>query len=207
MRRLHATIALAIAISVTSLTACKPPAPLILVVGDSITWQATNEIVARGEKRGYRVMVRAVGGTTTQDWHKTTGNLIRDFEPDVVIVALGTNNSIDPSFPGFARLADQDPFDVQVAKMLRITSKAPCSTWVEPTENPHRSSTAAATQANVALLREAVPASHRIAWNAKQSQEPRPGAWIQPDGIHLTSTGDAVFARFVIDLTINKCGI
>lgn len=214
--KLMAATLFAVAVAVYSLISCKstPPAsppsgpsPLILVVGDSLTWQSSDEIEDRGEARGYRVLVASFAGTTVQDWNGKTRDLIEKYEPDAVVVALGTNNEADPNYPGFDRLATQEPFNVQVANMLDITSVAKCSVWVEPTETPARSSTAELTKAKVDTLRALVVPAKRIAWNDKQSQEPSPGAWLKPDGIHLTPAGEGIFANTIIDDTITKCGI
>ena len=230
--KLGAATLLAVAVAVSSLISCsnsadvaafsgeiptegldkmqdssKSPPPLILVVGDSLTRQSSDEIEARGEARGYRVIVSSFAGATVQDSNDNTRDLIEEHQPDAVVVALGTNNASDPNFPGFSRLATQDPFNIQVANMLTITSAAECSLWVEPTETPARSSTAELTKAKLDTLRALVAPAERIAWNDKQAQEPSPGAWLQPDGIHLTPAGEVIYANTIIDNTIRMCGI
>lgn len=208
LKRLVPTL-LALTLVFPLLTACEP-SPTILVIGDSLIAQSGAALKARGEEKGYDVVIRAVNGSTIQERNDDLINLINKHEPVAVAIALGSNNSVDPNYnwPEFEHTLAQNPFDVQVTHMRNILAfSKKCYTWTEPTTNPHRSDTTGISVANVNIFRTIIPKGLRVAWNDKRAQEPAPGTWIAPDGLHVTTVGATIYANMIVDDTISKCRI
>jgi lysophospholipase L1-like esterase len=78
----------------------------VVLIGDSIAYQADSQVEAALKQEGWRVEVDAVPGATITgggfadvDWVSRIRDIVRGGPPDVVVVELGTNGCGDCSKP------------------------------------------------------------------------------------------------------------
>lgn len=87
-----------------------PPPPTVVVYGDSLTMESRIEIQRRLEatRPGWRVVVRAFGGTAQCDWHPRMADDSEALTPKVVMLAFTGNNftkcSTSREYPGSYRV-------------------------------------------------------------------------------------------------------
>lgn len=132
-KRFNPIAALLIAfLAVLGVTACEPApyvgtpdAPRIAVVGDSLVAGLNGDYTNRLTSRGWNASVTGIGGMTSRD-HWDTLQRIMPSNPDVVLIALGTNDIREVN----AGLQTWDGFRDSVRYSLEITRAAPCVAWV-----------------------------------------------------------------------------
>ena len=179
-RRLTATALLAAALA----GGCGSDRPSAAVVGDSLTADATQEIEATVEPP---VDIDGVPGATIEA-SLARIQLVARRRPEVVIVALGTNDGFfgAPDPGGAARQA------------LDALDEVSCVRWIG----------VAAVHDEPALVNvpiaEAVASHDNAAFvNWAEVAAGHPG-WFQPDGIHHTERGQRAFAD-AIDEAVEDC--
>ena len=192
-RRATAVIAVATALCLTA-TACDPPpnpspggsarSCTVGVVGDSLTVGSGPFWREAFESRGCRLsFVNARGGRFTSEGVEVIRNLARvGWLPDVLVVALGTNDQIDPRY-----------FAPQVQEVMRLAGDRPVvwvnidKPWVEVTLN-----------LALKLGKILYPNLWVYDWNKFADRFPQIRL---PDKIHLTEGGyrlrAALIARYV----------
>lgn len=160
-----------------------------VVVGDSLSFQASPEIQEAAADAGIDIEVDAVpGSSVAQRVADVTAAAAR--RPDVLVVALGTND-VYYAIPG-PRAA--------VRRVLAAARPAGCVVWVLVGEVLGRSAapfnrlvmSAAASDDTVDVLR----------WDRTSAGH---DAWIDSDGIHHSVSGRSAFAAAIAD-GIRSCG-
>ena len=164
---------------------CGDGPPRVVVVGDSLTAGAQDQIE---DAIGGSVKVDGLPAATIRARLET----IRDVaarDPEVVIVALGTND-------GF--FGTPDPGG-DAALVLDLLDRVRCVRWIGVAGVKDRPALV-----NIPIA-EAV-AEHRNAvlldWAGVAEGHPE---WFQPDGIHHTPAGMDAFAAFIAD-AVRGCG-
>lgn len=113
-------------------TTAAPPGPLVLMVGDSITQFAREQVAATFTSRGWNNAVVGRAGTTLDENRaKLLG--ARQLQPQALVVELGTNDlgraSQQYRDPEDQRSAVDDTLDV-LDRTLDELSDLPCVVWV-----------------------------------------------------------------------------
>jgi lysophospholipase L1-like esterase len=194
-------VALATCLAASGVLVLADPAaattPDVLVVGDSLTFDASDEIHDAMAAVGFHdVAVVAFGGT---DIAWATEQLRARPEHPIVVLASGTNNTPGGWSPGDRADADAA---VQALRNRR------CSTWVLPASNRHphgRTVPDAEAAATVQGIRSALAGSgvHRTDWSTAAAERPD---WHQADGVHHTATGQQAYAALLASDLRSVCG-
>lgn len=163
--------------------------PSVLVVGDSLTADAADELRTELALRGYRTAGIVAHGGTGIGW--AADRLAEGVEADIVVVATGTNAAA-----GGWSATDAG----QTATAIRRMSSWPCPLWVLPATFKHtiglpsaRDPDAAATAAGI---RRAVSAAGiaSVQWATLADGRRDLHQW---DGIHHNAAGQRAYAQFV----------
>lgn len=193
----------------------------VLCVGDSLMAQAGPAVTAALESKGYEVQVNAVPGSglldTRYDWPQTASGLVANFNPDIVVAEfigdyglLGTRPGVAPNSQTFFnawRFAAQDLEDILTARHAQVY-------WVigPPVAQPIGEHNLTILDQIYEMLTAPDSGSGQppiINMNSAFSgpgggyTEDLPGPHGQqvqvrtPDGTHLTSTGESLFAQVV----------
>ncbi len=189
-------------------TTAPPGPPRVLVVGDSLVVQSTAALERRAGDR--QLEIHAVARTTIGDWLPFAPGLVSHGRPDVVVVALGTNDNwptnsgevVEAHEP--TRLAGHR---ARVRQLLDHVSSARCVVWVEPSEIAPMSEYLRYATANGAVLREELAAhgARATSWTAAlAADEARAARWILDDGIHLSAEGQEAFAGLIVE-AVDRC--
>lgn len=171
--------------------------PDVLVVGDSLTYDATDEIRDAMAAVGFRdVAVVAFGGT---DIAWATEQLRARPEHPIVVLASGTNNT-----PGGWSAGDR----ADAATAVQALRSRRCSTWVLPASNRHpngRTIPDADAGATVEGIRSGLVGSgvHRTDWSAAAAGRPD---WHRADGVHHTPAGQQAYAALLASDLRSACG-
>jgi lysophospholipase L1-like esterase len=67
----------------------------ILLIGDSMAEGLEGQLRALARAAGHSLIAKWKRGTTTRQWSKTATQIIAGARPDVVVVALGTNDAFN----------------------------------------------------------------------------------------------------------------
>lgn len=193
--------ALAVGVAGVALTGIPDPAAAttvdVLVVGDSLTADATGEIRAAMASVGYPdVAVAAFGGT---DIAWAVQQLRAHPDPPIVVLASGTNNT-----PGGWSPADR----ADAAAAVQALRSHRCATWVLPAAHRHpdgRTTPDAEAAATVDGIRAALAgtAVSAVDWSAVAATRPE---WHQADGVHHTARGRQAYAELLASGTRAACG-
>jgi hypothetical protein len=168
------------------------PDGTFIVLGDSITFQATDAILELVPD----AMVDAYPGRSMVVPFVSDTGLER--VPDLplddtshLVVALGTNDAGYDAHDAAQLQADLDT-------LLDAIGRQRCITWVLPYVQAPRSPTEIARVeafgARVRAEMSSLPCGAVLDWPAVVDEDP---SLVGPDGVHLTPAGDAAFARLI----------
>ncbi len=179
----------------------------ITIIGDSLVVQASDAL--RFAAQHESLDLNALNGTTVADWTPLVASIVARSQPDVLVIALGTNdnlkgveaNRIGPS-------GAEVSYRTRLEQLLRAAADAPCLIWVEPSGQGFTGSYQLNAFANNRVL-SSVLAEQRVAaasWDARQTASGgyRNG-WNTIDTIHLTDLGETVYARLILDAVADSC--
>ena len=201
--RFTSTLSVAVATGLAAaglLVAVDPAAattPEVIVVGDSLTFDATGEIHDAMAAVGFpHVVVVAFGGT---DIAWATEQLRARPDHPIVVLASGTNNT-----PGGWEPGDR----ADAATAIQTLRGRRCSTWVVPAPNRHpngRTVPDVDAAATVQGIRSALVGSgvHGTDWGTAAAGRPD---WHQTDGVHHTPSGRKAYAALLASDLRAACG-
>ncbi len=168
----------------------------VLLIGDSLASQVADEARTDLSSEGWTVVTLGVGGTglthgtpawqmgATFDWPTQLASMEQTYDPDIVVVMLGTNDVFS--------VEQGEDYAPQVSRLLASTD-APQVYWSDiatHTSDPLRN--AAATSINAAIVGngrpKVVPYDSTIASVAENLHE---------DGLHMSPTGEAAMASLL----------
>lgn len=155
----------------------------VLVVGDSLSHQAADEIVEAFHAAGYSDVELAVFGGTTIGWG-TDRVLERPSRP-IVVFSSGTYNLLE----GWS--ADDQ---AQAERAVSVLDERACAIWVVPAARP------ANRQVRLALQGSGV---HTAEWDVVSQALPEIHA---ADGIHNTEEGQRLYGQLMADSARTRCG-
>jgi lysophospholipase L1-like esterase len=179
-----------------------PPGGTVLLIGDSIAQSIAEEARVDIEAEGRTVVVQGVGGTgltrgsparqlgATFDWQQRLAELDAAYDPDVVIIVLGTNDV-------FAVAAGED-YAPHVSRLLSATD-APTVYWANVashTANEMRN--AGAWAINTAIATHEREGYSVVPFDEMVSTV---GENLDRDGLHLSATGQSAFSSLVATMT------
>jgi hypothetical protein len=197
MRRL-----LSAALLLALLAGCEPTAPYegpepatpgrrVTVIGDSITRYATpwGRVVNSRLDHPFTISWNGVDGATVPD-HMGHIEWAGATEPDIIVIALGTND---------ARKLTTAEQAAAIDRALDATDDAPCVMWVNV-----RSEIGETRAKYDDLLEARVRGEGRrlLDWDAYSDGHPE---WINPDGVHLTWQASEVYAGWLSRRMIEGC--
>ena len=195
LRRRPTAIALIVAVLGWQCVATPPigasagAAPSVLVVGDSLTADAADELRTELAVRGYRIAGIVAHGGTDIGW--AADRLAEGTTADIVVVATGTNAAA-----GGWSATDAG----QTATAIRRMSGWPCALWVLPATFKHTIGLPSArdpeSAAAAAGIRRAVSAAGiaSVQWATLADGRRDLHQW---DGIHHDASGQRAYAQFV----------
>lgn len=155
----------------------KPPKPRrVVLIGDSLAVGLAKPLAAELGARGAALQVRAATGAnagafTEGSGASALGKLLADFKPDVVLVSLGTNDTV----PGAEALAKKLP-----ARFALLASVGARVAFLEPPALP--------------WSREPI---HQAAAYARAPLIVAPAIEQERDRIHPTGAGYAAWSKFI----------
>ncbi len=196
-RRRAIVIAVVVTMAACCLAGCARDGARVLVVGDSLTVTAADDIDAalEGADLGPATVVSA--GGTTIGW--AAEQIRQRPSPDVVVIAAGTNNA-----PG--GWDDSDRAEVQAT--LAAVDGRDCVVWIVPTAVRHPAGRASYTDRDAQAVVDGIhrelagTAVHVADWGTVADDRPDLHAG---DGVHHTTDGDAAYASFIADATAAAC--
>lgn len=207
MTRPRITALLLVALVAVACSACMPPvtgpagAPLVAVVGDSITNAATKPIGA--ELGEYRRSVRGIDGIDLDAGYDELVAPALTLDPDVLVIELGVNS---------AREAWTSADLVDLERILKATDSVPCVVWVtvtatEPSYFDHLGDGTIATRIAgfTASLTKRLPANPNVKVADYGAIERANPELIGPDGLHPTAAGSRSLARFIDKSIADLC--
>jgi len=201
------------------LAACQPDpyvgpsdGPKLAVVGDSLIDQSREQMSSTFVSEGWFTSVTGRGGYTSRD-HWTTQRAVMETDPQVVVLALGSNDFREI----VTGLQTWDGFRASVRESLSITRAAPCLVWVGVTQTygffggPADGNLDQLGWIVNVIIQQELAASRRPAGStfyADWAAESRGRAeyFNGPGDIHLNDTGDAAYARLV-DSAVDRCPV
>lgn len=158
----------------------QPKTRRVVLVGDSLAVGLAKPLGAELGARGVALQVRAATGAnagafTEGSGAQSLGKLLADFRPDVVLVSLGTNDTV----PGAEALAKKLP-----ARFALLASRSSAAgarvVFLEPPALP--------------WSREPI---HQAAAHAQAALIVAPAIEQAPDRIHPTGAGYAAWSKFI----------
>jgi hypothetical protein len=175
-----------------------PTGGTVLLIGDSIAQSIAEEARADLEAEGRTVVTQGVGGTglthgspawqlgATFDWQQRLAELDATYDPEVVIIVLGTNDV-------FAVAAGED-YAPHVSRLVSATD-APTVYWADiASHTADEMRNAGATAINTAIAtheREGysvVPYDETVSTAVENMDR---------DGLHLSATGQSAFSSLL----------
>lgn|GEM_PF-5332789 len=199
-----------------------PDAPLVLMVGDSITQFSRAELAATFTGRGWPSATVGHSGTTVAENRGRIKGAVAQ-SPDVLVVALGTNDAlqaaspVDRRSPGDRQDLLEESID-QIDAALDDAESVPCVVWADVndwTSTPLLRTTGAGETINQALRRQAEgrPKVHVASYadTFRPAAEPAASflaANFDPEGLHPVSPAARLrFAALVADTVASACKI
>lgn len=195
--------------STTTTTAAPSGPPVVLVIGDSLTVQATPTLVEQAE--GLDLRIRAEVRTTVADWLPRVPALLAEARPDVVVVALGTNDNWPTNrgeAPPVDLPAERAAYRQRVRALLAELRPIPCVVWVEPAEVAPVSEYLLHAADHGAILRDELEraGAHGVDWTGVLNDgKAFDRDWMQADAIHLRAAGRFAFAAVTLDAVRSSC--
>lgn len=177
--------------------------PTIAVIGDSITEQSTSEIDTYGRERGFATVVDATSGFMTRE-KQEAAEAIAPTAPAAAVIALGTNDAVcrltNALISGSCRYASFTIADMEadldhMAETLRQpgTCLVGVSVYFGEEVGEH-----------LEAMLDAGLIDGIVDWRGVVNADDS----LRADGIgHLTTKGEAAYARFVVDETARICGL
>ena len=154
----------------------------VLVIGDSITKQATDHIHTELLGDGWQPVVEGRSGSSIVEWTDEVDGLVAVTDPDVVVVELGTNDREPP-----AVVAEG------VDAVMRPLRTVPRVIWLNVQNWNDSPQTAAINE----VLRQATirwPNLEILDFWRHFTDTPE---WHSTDPVHLNEAGSAELARFI----------
>lgn len=172
----------------TSLAVAPPPATSevpnpagnVAIIGDSITELAGHDL--DHALRQYDLIIDAVGGTTMADHLQKIESIESDGKPRDWVIELGTNDAL----PAHANPNWTTDFANEVAALQ--TQR--CVVFV--TVNPHIGTIATGLNGAIAGAVATYANFHSLDWGDIEHRKPQ---WLDPDGIHPSTSGAAELTR------------
>lgn len=197
-------------------TSCEPDpyvgradGPRIAVIGDSLLEQMHEDYTSTLVTRGWNASVTPKGGYTTRD-HWDTEERVMATDPDVVVIALGTNDVREIN----AGLQTYDGIRESVRHSIDITRGARCLVWAGINEvsglyGPGLGNLAefgwvvnVVIQQELAWSGRAPGTTVYVDWAAASRKHPE--YFVAKDDVHHSSIGQRAFAS-AIDAGIARC--
>jgi len=219
-RRLRRAVVVAsIALVAIVSAACEPepyvgPAngPRLAIVGDSLIDQSRQQMSETFIGEGWNTSVTGRGGYSSRD-HWTTQRRVMETDPQVVVLALGTNDFREI----VTGLQTWDGFRASVRESIGITRAAPCLVWVGVTQTygffggpPVGNLDQLGWIVNVIIQQELAvsgrPAGTTFYADWAGASRARAEYFLGPGDVHLNDTGDAAYAR-LIDSAVDRCPV
>ncbi len=178
-----------------AITATSRDRPVVVVVGDSITFGAEAALHAALDDET-DLHVEGVSGATTAQMLPASTDMSR-LDPDLVVINLGTN---DATTPASSAATEEDLRD-----HLAEFPSASCRFLVTITEQPTipgYAATAADTNARIRRLDDELDATDVIDWQAALADDDAAGSPDGPflsDDVHPTPGGQAVLVDMIAD--------
>lgn len=199
-----------------AVTACEPDpyegranGPRIAVIGDSIVTTLRDDYADSLSARGWNASVTGTPGYTTRD-HWSTEEAAMRTDPDVVVIALGTNDVREVD----AGLQTYDGIRDSVRHSIDITRGARCLVWTGINEisgyyGPGLGNLAEFGWVVNTIIRQELAASGRAPGSTQYGDWARdsrlhPEYFVAPGDVHLTPDGELAFEATVDD-AIARC--
>jgi lysophospholipase L1-like esterase len=174
----------------------------VLLIGDSIAQSIADEARVDLEAEGRTVVVQGVGGTglthgspawqlgATFDWQQRLAELDATYDPDVVIIVLGTNDVFAvPGGEDYAR---------HVSRLLSATD-APTVFWADiASHTADEWRNAGARAINTAIATHEREGYSVVPFDAMVSTVVEN---LDRDGLHLSAAGQSAFSSLVATMT------
>jgi lysophospholipase L1-like esterase len=175
--------------------------PDVLVFGDSLSFQATPDILSVLSADNLEGRVVARPGARIGDavpWiRKEAGILSR---PRVVVLALGTNDAL---LPADQFLVQWPAIAEKIDEVLELADRGRCVVWVAPA--PALASGGDQARQLTDLVRQKAPAVHILDWPAIAQQH---SDVYVGDGVHHTAAGRLRFAAAIAQEGVARlCGV
>jgi len=195
-------------------SAAQPPPPppseddgrdVVVLIGDSILQTVTTEARTLLEAQGWEVIIQWVGGTgltaltpaqllggtaAAFDWQKVLADMEATYNPDVVVIVLGTND--------VTSVSQGEPYGPHIDRLLSATD-APVVLWSEcstHTTEPWRNEACAVINAELLAAEERREGFQVLSYDSLVAADL---AASESDGIHLTQYGQDLFAKLIAD--------
>jgi len=188
----------------------------VLVVGDSLTAQASWAISEDLSRLGHTVAVAGTNGATIGDLDRLVNSYTGYSGAEVMVLAIGTNNayyarpgadrsiSIDETVDDLHEMA-KDAIVPQEGRAFALPVR--CLVWVGLTERrtlggteEHAPAINAAIRAEVAAQTAAGRSMLFADWHRASIEHP---AWSTDDGLHLTPAGQDGYAALIAETVAN----
>lgn len=177
----------------------------ITVIGDSLVFGSTEELVSEAEKIGMNVTPKGYIGAYTGQGETAIREAVAN-NSDVVVVALGTNNghflvgkSYNEQYSGLEALSKQQ------WELLEILKNTRCVVWVGVQDDTVAVSlNTIGAQINSVLRRntENYPNAKFLDWASLQHKHPE---YRHADNLHFTPEGELGYAQAILQAINEFC--
>jgi hypothetical protein len=180
-----------------------PPGP-VLLVGDSLLWQSSDEMTAALAEDGWETHIQATpgagiagGGFTAFAWPQQLDKVTKQLDYEVAIVELGTNGC--DGCPSVREAIDNVMKNLHDVELVM---------WIDARRVAPRPGMAMADQINKEL-RDATDRWDNLEVLSLEEllQHSSGSTLIEPDGVHLTPAGQLVLTGSVRDELRDKADI
>jgi lysophospholipase L1-like esterase len=168
-----------------------PGTPTVLVVGDSLLAQSSEQTQAALQAAGWNPVIDAQSGSTLTGgyggefaWPAVIRTLVAASNPDVVVIELGTNGCRCDNALAAADDVMRAVGDVDLVAWVTVRSRTD-----EPGE---------AGEMNSVILSTAQRWPNLVVLDLHGHFEGNP-TWVGIDGVHFTDEGEAAFAQMVTE--------
>lgn len=155
------------------------------------------------------VDIRGENRTTVGNWSVYLPDLIERESPDVLVLALGTNDNLAYEEPPGADLTGRaTAYAERVDALLDMTAGVPCRVWIGPSSlgfDPRYLENAHAL--NAALEMELIHHGVRfVSWAERMvSGRAVQNEWMRGDSIHLADRGQFAYAALTAEAARDGC--